>query len=203
MPCHSLTTNRCNRAKVPLGLQNRVRTSAHRPVLPIVIRCLWGIKLYCLAYVGMCPVILTEAGTDKVGAMTMPYAAPEVMGTVTDRAVLLDASMDVWSMAIVLIQAITRRTTGPTEHDVSVNGVPLFSLDNSSKHVMRINYRYCGKLQQCSHATTLHATQAQQHRFFFSDSITISCCHHSDSDGFPSIFARHNAFCCCVYLHIR
>ncbi|CAM9235544.1 unnamed protein product [Laminaria digitata] len=59
-----------------------------------------------------------EAGTDKVGAMTMPYAAPEVMGTVTDRAVLLDASMDVWSMAIVLIQAITRRTTGPTEHDV-------------------------------------------------------------------------------------
>ena len=63
---------------------------------------------------------LTESGTDKVTAMTIPYAAPEVMSSITDRVVFLDTSMDVWSMAIVIMQSITRLTNGPTEGDVSI-----------------------------------------------------------------------------------
>lgn len=51
----------------------------------------------------------------------MPYAAPEAMCFMNHEVVPLDESMDVWSMAIVIIQAITRRTTGPTEGDVSTN----------------------------------------------------------------------------------
>ncbi|CAM9948048.1 unnamed protein product [Laminaria digitata] len=58
-----------------------------------------------------------KAGTDKVAAMTMRYAAPDAMSALSDRVVLLDESMDVWSMAIVLVQAITRLTTAPTESD--------------------------------------------------------------------------------------
>ena len=46
--------------------------------------------------------------------MTLPYAAPEVTSPMTDRVVILDASMDVSFMAIVLMQAITRLTIGPT-----------------------------------------------------------------------------------------
>ena len=61
---------------------------------------------------------LAEARTDKVATMTIPYAAPEAMSLMVDRAVLLDTAMDVWSLAIVLMQAITRLTDAPTEGDV-------------------------------------------------------------------------------------
>lgn len=70
---------------------------------------------------------LTESGTDKVAAMTIPYAAPEVMSSITDRVVILDPSMDVWSMAIVVMQGITRLTMGPTEGDVSIIGAYCFA----------------------------------------------------------------------------
>lgn len=79
------------------------------------------------------PGVLTEAGTDKVATTTIPYAAPEAMGFTIDRVVILDASMDVWSMAIVLMQAITRLTMGPTEGDVRDTTVHVVSLDGSRK----------------------------------------------------------------------
>ena len=65
---------------------------------------------------------------------TLPYAAPEVLSSITDRVVTLDASIDVWSMAIAILQVITRRTMGPTEVNVNMNGAH-GSLDDSSKHV--------------------------------------------------------------------
>lgn len=52
-----------------------------------------------------------------------------------DRVVILDASMDVWSMAIVLMQAITRLTMGPTEGDVRHTTAHVVSLDGSWKRV--------------------------------------------------------------------
>ena len=77
---------------------------------------------------------MTESGTDKVETTTLPYAAPEVLSSITDRVVTLDASIDVWSMAIAILQVITRRTMGPTEVNVNMNGAH-GSLDDSSKHV--------------------------------------------------------------------
>ena len=70
---------------------------------------------------------LTEAGTDKVAMITMAYAAPEVMSAMFGKVVTLDGSMDVWAMAIVILQAITRRTAGPTDGDVSNNGARCFA----------------------------------------------------------------------------
>ena len=70
---------------------------------------------------------LTESGSDKVETTTLPYAAPEVLSSITDRVVTLDASMDVWSIAIVILQATTRRTMGPTEGNVSINSACRFA----------------------------------------------------------------------------
>lgn len=122
-----------NRAQV--GLQNRVRTPACRPVQLIVCFLLCGIFYSSTRQLSSVYArSLTESGTDKVETTALPYAAPEVLSSITDRIVTLDASMDVWSMAIVILQAITRRTMGPTEGNVNMNGAH-GSLDDSSKHV--------------------------------------------------------------------
>ena len=50
---------------------------------------------------------------------TLPYAAPEVIGAYRGAITAINEAMDVWSMAIVIVQAVLREPYGPMSEDVS------------------------------------------------------------------------------------
>lgn len=65
-----------------------------------------------------------------VGDVTLPFTPPEAMGVAKNLKVPLEASMDVWSMGMVVLQATSRARYLPTDHEVSgrqLQGLFLYS----------------------------------------------------------------------------
>lgn len=56
-----------------------------------------------------------------VGDVTLPFTPPEAMGVAKGMKVPLKASMGVCSMGVVVIQATSRMSSLPTDHEASVN----------------------------------------------------------------------------------
>ncbi|CAM9635759.1 unnamed protein product, partial [Ectocarpus fasciculatus] len=57
-------------------------------------------------------------GVAYVGDVTLPFTPPEAMGVANNLKVPLEASMDVWSMGMVVLQATSRARYLPTDHEV-------------------------------------------------------------------------------------
>ncbi|CAM9870173.1 unnamed protein product [Ectocarpus fasciculatus] len=56
-------------------------------------------------------------GVDNVGDVTLPYTPPEAVSVVVGEKIPLAASMDVWSMGMVVVRATSRLRFLPTDHE--------------------------------------------------------------------------------------